>query len=183
MAATRASPAGSERGAPLTGLSTVNARSRVRPAVRRFVEANPGEYQSLPVLGRVGFGELCKSDFGQMLGSGWLLEYDGTVVWEAVEKRPDRSVAGMHQEGVIPGIHQPPGDVLDTREVGDHALLGRRGIGHQRSADRHLDGVAMPMKVAAQAAVVGDAVTGVELEPAGDLHGPEYTGAPALDGP
>lgn len=76
------------------------------------------------------------------------------------------------QKRVIPGFdHVLLGDGLDLGKIHDHALIGGAGSGDDRAAERDLDGVAVAVQMPALAAVIGDAVAGVEFQPSGDAHG------------
>ncbi len=62
---------------------------------------------------------------GKVLGCGHGVEDDGFVIRQTCQKVAYRLVAAIHQESVIPGIHQFfPGDALDIGEVHHHALFG-----------------------------------------------------------
>lgn len=63
------------------------------------------------------------------------------------------------------------GQLLDARKVHDHAIF-RDAVGsYHGTCQGYLDRVAMAMQMAAVAFVIGDAMTGIEFETAGDLHG------------
>jgi hypothetical protein len=55
-------------------------------------------------------------------------------------------------------------------KIGDHALFGVAFGSDDVTADGNFDRVAVPMEVPAPAVVVGNPMTGVEFEPAGDAH-------------
>ena len=52
----------------------------------------------------------------------------------------------------------------------DRVLFGVAGGGDDLTAHRHFDGIPVAVQMTAQAGVIGDAVAGVEFEPAGDAH-------------
>lgn len=77
----------------------------------------------------------------------------------------------IDQKGMIP----ESGDVLQSNclyvgEVHHHAVQGRFFVANDIADQRDLECVAMPMQMAALALMIGNAVTGVELQSAGDLH-------------
>src|SRR5512134_3621641 len=73
---------------------------------------------------------------------------------------------------MVPCLHQGfPGDALYLGEVHHHALLRRALGGDNVPAESNLKGVAVAVQVPALAVMAGDAMAGVELEPARDEHG------------
>jgi hypothetical protein len=100
------------------------------------------------------------------------IEQDRLVPGDAIQKAGDGGILPPGEEGVVPGIHDLfPRNRLDRGKIDDHAFIRRAGGGADRAAQRDFDGVTMPVQVAALAVVVGDAVAGVEFQPAGDAHG------------
>ncbi|GAB1393135.1 hypothetical protein MASR1M60_12980 [Rhodocyclaceae bacterium] len=61
-------------------------------------------------------------------------------------------------------------DLLDLGEVHHHAVVGLTGGFDDLSGKRDFQRIPMPVQVAALALMVGDAMAGVELEAAGNLH-------------
>jgi wyosine [tRNA(Phe)-imidazoG37] synthetase (radical SAM superfamily) len=108
----------------------------------------------------------------EIFGGRHAVEHDGLVAGHRGEKIGDLRVAAIDEERVIPGFdHMAHGDGLDLRKVHHHAVVRLAG-GFDDIADQsNFDGITMPVQVAALALVVGDAMPGVELEAARDLHG------------
>ena len=108
---------------------------------------------------------------GQVFGGRNAVENDGLVVGQAVEEIEYRGIARIDQEGVIPARN----DVLlrqclDVAKIHHHAVGLIAGAFDDVSGKRHLEGVAMAVQVAALTLMVGDAMSGIEFEAAGDEH-------------
>lgn len=109
---------------------------------------------------------------GQVFGGGHYVEHHGLVSRQAFEETQQGSVAAPDEESVIPGVDQVlPGQGLDVGKVHHHSVQGRPCLANDIAQQRDLDGVAMAVQMAALALVVGNAVTGIEFEAAGDAHG------------
>lgn len=84
----------------------------------------------------------------------------------------DLLIAPVGKKGVIPSIDQMRlGQRLDFREVHYHPIIGLAGSRDDLPGKRDFDGVPMAVQMSALAAVVGDAMAGIEFEAARDLHG------------
>src|SRR5574343_622912 len=104
---------------------------------------------------------------------GWdPIENDRLVAGQRGEKIDNCLVAGKGKEGVIPLLDQMGiGQILDLREIHDHAVGGIACLVDDTAGEGYFDDVAVPMQVAALAFVVRDAVPGIEFEAAGNQHG------------
>ncbi len=108
----------------------------------------------------------------QMLCRRWRFKQHRFVVRDGSEEFEDGMILPPCQKGVVPGLHDMLlGNEFDLGEVHDHAFIGRAGRGDDRAGQRDLDGVAVAVQMPALAAVVRDAVTGVEFQSSGDAHG------------
>ena len=112
-----------------------------------------------------------ESDPCQVFRSRDTVEKDRLVIGQRIQEIDDGLVAGKRQEGVVPFVDQMRlGQILDLREVHDHAVGGVAGLVDDVPRQRDLDDVAVAVQMPALAAVVGDAVARVEFEAAGDQH-------------
>ena len=76
------------------------------------------------------------------------------------------------KKSMVPGFHHVLlGNGFDLGEIHDHAFIGRPGGGYELTRQRDLDGITVAVQMPALAAVVRDAVTGVEFQSSGDAHG------------
>lgn len=150
-----------ESGAPCVG-----------PAVGGFVEADLVESQVVAVGVAVDRVQALESQPRQVLGSRHAVEDDRLVAGQRGQEIDDCRVAREGKKGVVPGVDQMGlGQVLDLREVHDHAVGRIAGLVDDAAGEGDLDGVAVAVEVPALALVVRDAMAGVELEAAGDQHG------------
>ena len=109
---------------------------------------------------------MCKI-FGRRDG----IEDDRLVLRQAGEKIAYRAVAAIDQEGVIPSIDQLlVGDALHIGEVHHHALFRLPFSRNDVAGKGDLDDITMPVQVFALAGVVGDAMSGIKFQAAGDEH-------------
>ena len=119
-------------------------------------------------IGRV---ENLEGRAGQVLGGRDAIEEHGLVAGQGGEEIHHGAVATESQEGVVPGAHQVEiGKILDLGKIHHHPVGGIAGLVDDGAGEGDLDGVAVPVQVAALALVVGDTVPGVKLEAAGDEH-------------
>ena len=88
------------------------------------------------------------------------------------EKVGHQRIAAIDEEGVVPLMdHELVGDALDVGEIHHHAI-DRQAVGLDDLAGQgDFQRVAVAVQVAALAGVIGNPVTGVEFEAAGDAHG------------
>jgi hypothetical protein len=106
-----------------------------------------------------------------MFGSRWRFEQDRAVACDGAQEFDDNMILGVSEKCMIPGFD----DVLmherfNAGKIGDHTLFGVAFGSNDITADGNFDRVAVPVEVPAPARVVGNAMTGVEFEPAGDAH-------------
>jgi wyosine [tRNA(Phe)-imidazoG37] synthetase (radical SAM superfamily) len=113
-----------------------------------------------------------ESDAGEIFRRRHAVEHDGLVAGQPGEKVGDPGVSLPDQKRVVPRFDDVAhGDGLDLGKIHHHAVMRLAGGLDHITSQRDLDGVAMAVQVTALALVVGNAVAGVELEAAGDLHG------------
>lgn len=145
---------------------------RVGPAVGCFVEPHALEAQGGAVAIAIVLVEQLVCRLRQVLGGGRRIEQHGLVAGDAAEEGDHGGILPPGEKGMVPGLdHVLLRDGLDRGKIHHHALVGGAGGGDHRAAQGDFDGVAVPVQVTALAAVVGDAVAGVEFQPAGDAHG------------
>ena len=143
----------------------------VRPVVRRLVQPHPFQPQVVAVHVAVGGVEDGEGGLREVFRSRHYVEHHGLVARHAREEVAHRMVAAIDQKGVIPCIHHLLlGDAFHVGEVHHHALLGRALGRDEVAGQRDLDRIAMAVQVFALAVVVGDAMSGIEFQAAGDEH-------------
>ena len=99
------------------------------------------------------------------------VENDRLVIGECREEVDDLCIARINKEGVIPQVDEVLlGERFDFGEVHDHAVGRIAGARDDFAGKRDFERIAVPVQVTALALVIRDAVTGVELEAAGDEH-------------
>jgi hypothetical protein len=93
------------------------------------------------------------------------------VPGDRAQEVDDDMVFGISEKRVVPGFdYVLMSERLDAGKIGDHALLRVAFGSYEFTADSHFDCVTVPVKVPALAVVIGNPMTGVEFEPAGDAH-------------
>jgi wyosine [tRNA(Phe)-imidazoG37] synthetase (radical SAM superfamily) len=144
----------------------------VGPAVGGFVEAHLFEAQVVSVVVAVERGEDLEGQPREVFGGRHAVEYHRLVAGHGGEEVRDLRVAAIDEEGMIPGFHDMAhGDLLDLGKVHHHAVVGPAGGFDDLAGEGDFQRVAVPVQVAALALVIGNAMAGIELEAAGDLHG------------
>lgn len=147
------------------------SRLYIGPAVGGFVEANLFQLQMPAIAGLVGRSQDVEGDAGQIFGCGNMFHDDGLVAGQGRQEIKYGRIALVGQESMVPGVHhQILGDGLDVGKVHHHAVFGFAGSLYNFTFERDFDNVAMPMKVAALALVVRNAMSSIEFQAAGDLH-------------
>lgn len=113
-----------------------------------------------------------EGDARKIFGGRHAVEHDGLVAGQAGEKTGDGRVATPDEKGVIPGFDDMlHGNRFDFGKVHHHAVVRLARRFDHFAGEGDLDGVAVPVQVAALALVVGDAVAGVKFKAARNLHG------------
>ncbi len=108
----------------------------------------------------------------EMFGRRRRFESHGAMAGQGGEKIEHCPVPGISEKSVVPRRHDMVlNQRFDPAEIGDHALFRVAIVDDYIAADGYLNGIAMPVQMAALTLVMGNAVTGVEFEPAGDAHG------------
>lgn len=119
----------------------------------------------------IGGVEDVKGNPGKVFRCRHPIENDRFVSGQAGKKLNNRAVPGVGQEGVIPGIHQLRlGQILDPGKVHDHAVGRVAGFVDDVAGQGDFDSVAVTVQVSTLALVIGNAVTGVKFQAAGDEH-------------
>lgn len=143
----------------------------VGPAVRGFVEPDARQTQTVAEAGAVNRFEHAKSLLGHIFSGRHPVENDRFVLWQALQKFDDDAILFSDDKSVIPQIDQMPfGQRFDFRKIHHHAVVGIAGIVVNGSGQGDLHGVAMAMQIAALTLMVGDTVSGVEFQTAGNVH-------------
>ena len=143
----------------------------VRPVVGGFVEADSLQAQLVVVSVPVSGIEDVERDLREIFGGRDGIEDDGLVFRQAGEKITYHAIAAIDQEGVIPCVDQLfIGDALHIGKVHHHALFGLAFSRNDVAGQGDFDGVTMPVQMPALAGVVGDAVSCIEFQAAGDEH-------------
>src|SRR5258707_13112910 len=106
-----------------------------------------------------------------MFSSRRRIKNDRAVDGDRAQEIDDDFVFGVSKKSVVPRgndvlLHQR----FDAGEIGDHPLFGVAINGDHVTADSDLDRIAVAMQMPALAVVIGNPVTGVEFEPAGNAH-------------
>lgn len=123
------------------------------------------------VVVAIGAVEQLEGDAREVLGGRHAVEHDGLVARDAGQEVEHYPVAARDEEGVVPGVDDVTlGDRLDLREVHHHSVGGVALALDNVAGQGNFDGVAVSVQVTALAGMVGDAVTGIEFEAAGDEH-------------
>ena len=144
---------------------------RVNPAVGSFVEAYALQAQLVAVSIAINRVEHAEGFGGQVLGGRDAVKHHRLVVGKRFQKVDDQGVARVDQEGMVPKVDQVPlRQRFDFGEIHHHAVGRIAALFDDAPLQRDLDGVAMPVQVAALALVVRDAMAGVEFKAAGDEH-------------
>ena len=113
-----------------------------------------------------------ESDPGEVFRCRHAIEYDGLVIGQPLKKIDYSLVSGGDKEGVIPFVDQMGlGDILHFAEIHYHPIAAAVRIVNDVAAQRHFQGIAMPVQVPALALMCGNAVSRIEFEAASDLHG------------
>lgn len=134
------------------------------PAVGRFVEANPFQLKVIAIGVPIERGQDAESGGGQVLGCRHNIQQHRLVAGEGGQKVHDRLVLLPRQESVIPQIHHVGlGDGFDVTEVHDHAVGWRAVVVDDMAAQGNFHHIAVAVKVAALALMVGNAMAGIEL--------------------
>jgi len=108
---------------------------------------------------------------GEVLGGGDEVQFNRLVARQGTQKIDQHGIPGVHQESMIPHLdHLTLGDRLDLGIVHHHSLVSGTGRLYGLAGQRDFDGIAVTVHMAALALMIGDAVTGIEFESAGDLH-------------
>ena len=148
------------------------ASGRIGPAVGGLIDSDSLQTQLIAERGLIYGIEDCKSHACKVFGGGNFIEDDGFVPRHGIQESQYRRIAAIDQESMVPGIDNLGlGQLLDTGEVHDHAIFGNAVSLHRGANQSDFDGVTMTMQMTTLAFVIGDAVTGIELEAARDLHG------------
>ena len=154
---------------------------RVGPAVRGFVNAYPREFEVIPVRVAVRFIEHIECSAGKMFGRRRRLKDDGAMIREGGEEREHRGIGAAHQEGVVPRVDQfALRDCPHLGEIHDHALARVASCFDHVAGEGDFKRVAMAVKMAARAQIIGNTMAGVELQPSGDAHGLARIGSDEL---
>ena len=119
----------------------------------------------------VGGAEDVEGSLGEVFCGRYDIKYHGLVIRQAGQKVAYRFVAAIYQKSMVPCVHNLcVGDALDIGEVHHHALFGQAFAGDDVPGQRDLDRIAMAVQVFALAVVVGDTMSGIEFQAAGNIH-------------
>ena len=144
----------------------------VRPIIGCFVNAHAFQAQVVAVGVLVSEIENIEGDLSKIFCSGHDIENDGAVIGQSRQKIAHQFIVTVCQEGMIPLVHQLLiGDTLHIRKIHHHPLFGFAFSRDDVAGQRDFNGVAMSVQVLALAVVVGDAMSGIEFQAAGDEHG------------
>lgn len=117
----------------------------------------------------------------QVFGRRHDIEENRLVAWNRAEQADHQGIESPRKKRVVPQRDQIlVSDRPNFREVHDHAVDGGAGGGDDLACQRNLQRISMTVQVPALALVVGNAVSGVELEPSRDAHatqGVDWIGA------
>ena len=91
---------------------------------------------------------------------------------DACQEVHDLDVVLPGEEGMVPLVyHMGFGDGFDVAEVHQHAVAGGAIVPYHVASQSDFKHVAMTVQMPALAAMVGDAMAGIEFKAAGNLHG------------
>ena len=108
----------------------------------------------------------------QILGGRHAIEHYGAVVGHRLQEAEHSRIACIDKESMVPDIdHVLLGQRFHLGKIHDHAVGSIAILANDVPGKSNFDRIAMPVQVPALALVIGDAVTGIELEAAGDEHG------------
>ena len=112
----------------------------------------------------------------------WLSKNDRAVVFDARQKLDHCGVIYADKKSMVPGFYDVfVRERLDAAEVSDHALFGIAGGGNNGATDSYFNGIAMPVQMAAETRMIGNAMAGVELKSAGNAHKKQLGGKRGAD--
>lgn len=144
----------------------------VGPAVRRFVKTQLRQLQRVAIGIAINGIKPVEGDARQIFRRWHAVENDRLVIGQGVQESHNRGIAGIGEKSVVPFIDKVRlGQCLDLREIHHHAVGGIARFVDDLAGQGDFDDVAVTVQMAALTFMVGDAVTGIELEAARDQHG------------
>lgn len=116
--------------------------------------------------------ENAEGRLGKIFSGRHAVEDDGTMIRKGAQEIEHGDIARIDEKGMIPDIDDmSPCQRLDLGKVHNHAV-GRIPVTPDDIARQgHLDRIAMPVQMPALAFVIGNTMTGIEFESAGNEHG------------
>lgn len=143
----------------------------IRPVVRGFVKTYLLQAQLIAVNVLVCQIQNMECLGGQVFGGRNAVEHDGLVTFHGIKELGHHGIAGIDQEGMVPWAdNMLLGNRLDIGIIHHHTLLRRAGGLDDAARQGDLDGITVPVQMAALALMLGDAVACIEFESARNEH-------------
>lgn len=119
----------------------------------------------------IGRSKPFESDAGEILRGRHPIENHRLVAGQGGKKFHYQRIAGIDEKGMIPKIDdQTPGNRLDFGEVHHHAVVRLTGGLDHLAGEGDFQRITVTVQMTALAGMVGNAMSGVELDATGDFH-------------
>jgi len=143
----------------------------IRPVIGRFIETYALQAQLVSIGINISRIKHAKG-FCRKIFRGWdNIQHHRLVLGQSSEKPHHCHIPPIHQERMIPVPDQRfIGNGFDRGKVHHHALLGNTLNADNLAGKGDFERVAMAVQVPALAVMIGNAVAGIKLQPAGNQH-------------
>lgn len=144
----------------------------ISPAVGCFIQPHPFQAHMIAITVTVQRIKNGKRGTGEILCRWHTIKHHRFMSGQRAQKLRHGMILAPNQERVVPHINDMPfGQCLDFGEIHHHPIIRTAGNLNDTAGKRDLDGIAVPMQVAALALMIRNPVAGIEFKAAGNLHG------------